>query len=99
MIGPEVVDLFLEDARPEVLANKFHQVQFVFKLGILASQLFDKTISGVKANVFLMMRFTLFDNSTIVNYLYLTTLKIKVCKPKGSLKVITLLYANYPQFY
>ena len=79
MIGPEVVDLFLENARPEVLANKFHQVQFVFKLWILASQFLDQTISGVKSNVFLMVSFSLFDNIIIVNYHYLmlTTLKNK----------------------
>ncbi len=53
MVGPEVIDLFLEDTRPEVLANKFHQVQFVFKLGILASQFLNQTISGVEAYVFL----------------------------------------------
>ena len=67
VVGPEVVDLFLENARPEIFANKFHQIQFVFKLGIFASQLLDQTISGIKSNMFLGV-FSVDDNLTFSNF-------------------------------
>jgi hypothetical protein len=51
MVGSKVVNLFLEDAHPEIFADELHQVQLVFELGILAGQLLDQTISGVESDV------------------------------------------------
>ena len=52
MVCSQVVDLFLEDAGPEVLAHELHQVELVLEFWVLSGKLLDQAISGVEANVF-----------------------------------------------
>ena len=51
MVSSKIINLLLADAGPKVFADKFHQIQLVLELWILASQLLNQPISGIEADV------------------------------------------------
>jgi len=54
VVGSEVVNLFAKNAGPKVLADEFHQVQFVLELGVFSGQFFNESVSGVVAEELLV---------------------------------------------
>lgn len=51
MICPQIVDLLLEDTRPEIGANKFDGVEFVLESRHLLCHLLNQSVARVEAHI------------------------------------------------